>query len=132
MSAAIIYKSMDSTFMELPERIAKLETQVDSIKDDVSELKGDVKEIHSRITTGNRDIVEKLEAMEARLEARMKENSDKSGKQHDEMQQSFKKEIEKISLRVAILENWRWTIIGAAAVLGYIMSHFEIVAKFLK
>jgi seryl-tRNA synthetase len=132
MVAAIIYKSTDSTAMELPERIAKLETQVEAIKDDVAELKNDVKEIHSRITTGNREIVEKLESMENRLESRMRDNSDTSGKQHREMQESLKREIEKISLRVAILENWRWTIVGAAAVLGYIMSHFEIVGKFLK
>ena len=53
--------SIDKPDMDTPERIAKLEAQMESIKEDVSELKGDVKEIHSRITTGNREIVEKIE-----------------------------------------------------------------------
>lgn len=132
MAAAIIYKSMDSSIMELPERIAKLEVQVDAIKDDVSELKGDVKEIHSRITTGNREIVEKLEAMEARLEDRMKENSEKSGRQHTEMQASFKNDINEVSKRVSILENWRWMLAGGAAALGYLISHLEVIGKMFK
>ena len=132
MPAAIIYKSTDSTLMELPERIGKLEVQVDAIKDDVSELKGDVKEIHSRITTGNREIVEKLEAMEARLEGQMKENSDRSGKQHAEMQTSFKKDMDDVSKRVTILENWRWMIAGGAGVLGYLVSHLEVFGKMFK
>ena len=41
------------------ERIAKLEAQVEGIKEDVKDLKVDVKEVHSRITTGNREIVQK-------------------------------------------------------------------------
>ena len=41
------------------ERIAKLEAQVESIKEDVAGVKQDIKELHSRITTGNREIMDK-------------------------------------------------------------------------
>jgi len=43
------------------ERVAKLETQVEAIKEDVGEVKNDIKELHSRITTGNREIMDKLD-----------------------------------------------------------------------
>ena len=43
------------------ERIAKLETQVEGIKEDVADVKQDIKELHSRITTGNREIMDKLD-----------------------------------------------------------------------
>ena len=43
------------------ERIAKLEAQVEGIKEDVAAVKQDIKELHSRITTGNREIMDKLE-----------------------------------------------------------------------
>lgn len=118
--------------MDTPERIAKLEVQVDSIKEDVSELKGDVKEVHSRITTGNREIVEKLEAMEDRLNQRMKDNSELSAKQHDEMQVSLKTEINKVSDRVDILERWRFMIVGGAIAFGYLISHLELFGKIFK
>ena len=43
------------------ERIAKLEAQVEGIKEDVADVKSDIKELHSRITTGNREIMDKLD-----------------------------------------------------------------------
>jgi chromosome segregation ATPase len=124
--------SKENNNMDTPERIAKLEVQVEAIKEDVAELKGDVKEVHSRITTGNREIVEKLEAMEGRLNQRMKENSDSSARQHDEMQASLKKDINKVSDRVDILERWRFMIVGGAIALGYLVSHLEVFGRIFK
>ena len=72
------------------ERVAKLEAQVEGIKDNVAELKNDVKEIHSRITTGNREIMEKIDAMEGRLEVKMNSGAVAAKVQHEEIQ----KEIE--------------------------------------
>ena len=62
------------------ERIAKLETQVDAIKEDVAEVKSDIKELHSRVTTQTREIVEKMDDMQTRLEHRM--NAQKIGRAH--------------------------------------------------
>ena len=47
--------------MDEHSRIAKLEAQVDAIKEDVAELKTDVRDLHSRITTGNREIMDKID-----------------------------------------------------------------------
>jgi Zn-finger domain-containing protein len=124
--------STDKPDMDTPERIAKLEAQMESIKEDVSELKGDVKEIHSRITTGNREIVEKIESMQSNIERRMKENSEASAKQHQEIQDSAQKDMSKISERVNILERWRFMIAGGALALGYLVSHLEIFSKIIK
>jgi len=118
--------------MDTPERIAKLEAQVENIKESVSELKDDIKEIHSRITTGNREIVEKLESMDSRIEKRMKENAEISQQQHAEIQTSSKLDIEKIVKRVDVLERWRFMIVGGAIALGYLISHLEIFTKLLK
>jgi len=124
--------SINKADMDTPERIAKLEAQMESIKEDVSELKGDVKEIHSRITTGNREIVEKIESMQSNIERRMKENSEASAKQHQEIQDSAKNDMSKISERVNVLERWRFMIAGGALALGYLVSHLEIFSKIIK
>ena len=118
--------------MDTPERIAKLEAQVENIKESVSELKDDVKEIHSRITTGNREIVDKLEAMDSRIEHRMKESSEISQKQHAEIQASAREDIDKIAQRVDVLERWRYMIVGGAISLGYLVSHLEVFGKLFK
>lgn len=118
--------------MDTSERIAKLEAQVETIKEDVSELKGDVKEIHSRITTGNREIIEKIDSMEGRLEDRMKSGAEASAKQHADIQTNLKADINKINSRVDVLERWRWMIVGGAIALGYLMSHLELFTKMFK
>lgn len=107
------------------ERIAKLEIQVEGIKDDVKDLKADVKEVHSRITTGNREIVEKLEAMDQRLETKLNASAAAAKRQHDEIQKEIQNDIQKISDRVDILEKWRWMIVGGAIAIGWLMGHVD-------
>ena len=125
------------------ERVAKLEKQVEAIKDDVAELKGDMKEIHSRITTQTREIVEKIDSMERRLETKMTVGAAAATQQHndikDEIQLDLKRmaanmdnDIQKVTDRVDTLERWRWMIVGGAVVLGYILGHMELFAKFIK
>ena len=89
------------------ERIAKLEIQVEGIKEDVKDLKADVKEVHSRITTGNREIIEKIEAMDQRLDAKLNKSAEAAKTQHQEIQVEIQKDIKQISSRVDVLERRR-------------------------
>lgn len=107
--------------MDMPERIAKLEAQVEAIKDDVSELKSDVKEIHSRITTGNREIMQKID-----------EKIDHLAKSDSEQHTAMAKSINQMKERVDVLERWRFMIVGGAIALGYLLSHLELFSKLLK
>ena len=107
------------------ERIAKLETQVEGIKEDVAAVKEDIKELHSRITTGNREIVDKIEAMDKRLEDKLNKSAESARQQHQEIQKEIQQDVEKISNRVDILERWRWMIVGGAIVIGYLIGHVD-------
>lgn len=113
------------------ERIAKLEIQVEGIKDDVKDLKADVKELHSRITTGNREIVEKLEAMDQRLEEKLNLSAKNAKEQHEQIQKEIQEDIKEIAKRVDVLERWRWMIVGGAIVVGYLIGHLDFFAKFI-
>ena len=115
--------------MDTAERIAKVEAQVEAIKEDVNELKNDVKEIHSRITTGNREIIEKIDSMEGKIEERMKASAAASVKQHQDIEDNLKQDIQKITDRVDVLERWRWMIVGGAIVVGYLVGHLELFGK---
>lgn len=113
------------------ERIARLETQVEGIKEDVAAVKEDIKELHSRITTGNREILDKIDAMDRRIEVKMTANGEAAKLQHAAIQKEIKDDVEKISNRVDILEKWRWMIVGAAIVCGYLMAHIDVINKIL-
>jgi small-conductance mechanosensitive channel len=114
------------------ERIAKLEAQVEAIKEDVTEVKHDIKEIHSRITTSNREIVDKIDDMQTRLEHKMQANAQISQDQHAEIKKDVVEDLEKMNNRVSALEQWKWYVIGGAAVLGFILGHLSELAKYLK
>jgi len=103
------------------ERIAKLEAQVEGIKEDVADVKSDIKDLHSRITTGNREIMDKLD-----------QKIDELAKADKEQHEGLKAAMSEVKQRVDILERWRWMIVGGAIVIGYLMGNIEIFAKFMK
>jgi DNA repair exonuclease SbcCD ATPase subunit len=114
------------------ERIAKLEAQMDALKEDVAEVKHDIKEIHSRVTTSNREIVDKIDDMQTRIEHKMNANAQISQDQHAEIRKDVIDDMEKMEKRVGALEQWKWYVIGGAATLGFVLGHITEIAKFLK
>lgn len=113
------------------ERIAKLEIQVESIKEDVAEVKSDIKELHSRITTGNREIMDKIEQIDERIETKMNQQAAVNKEQHEVIHGQIRSEMNNISNRVASLEQWKWYVIGAAAIIGFLISNFTNLSKLL-
>jgi peptidoglycan hydrolase CwlO-like protein len=93
------------------ERIAKLEIQVEGIKEDVADVKQDIKELHSRITTGNREIMDKFE-----------EKIDELARADKEQHTALRQTMESVKDRVEVLERWRWMIVGGALVLGWFLN----------
>lgn len=114
------------------ERLAKLEAQVETIKEDVKELKSDIKEVHSRITTSNREIVDKIDDMQTRIEHKMQANAQISQDQHAEIKKDVVEDLDKMNNRVAALEQWKWYVIGGAAAVGFILGHIEQLAQLIK
>ena len=100
------------------ERVARLEAQVEGIKDDVAAVKSDIKELHSRITTGNREIMDKLD-----------EKIDELAQSDKEQHEVMTKTMNSIKDRVDILEKWRFMIVGGAVVFGYMVGNMGIFSK---
>ena len=104
------------------ERIAKLEIQVEGIKDDVKEVKDDIKELHSRITTGNREIMDKIDHMDSKIQSKMVDQSTNSAAQHVAIKDAIQADIKSITTRVDVLEKWRWMIVGGAIAIGFLIN----------
>jgi predicted nucleic acid-binding Zn-ribbon protein len=103
------------------ERIAKLEAQVEGIKEDVAAVKQDIKELHSRITTGNREITDHIDR-----------KIDDLARSDEDQHTAMGKKIDGMKERIDLLERWKWMIVGGAIALGYTLSHINILDKFLK
>ena len=122
------------------ERIAKLETKVEAIQEDVREVRDDIKEIHSRITTQTREIVEKIDDFQTRIEHKMNASAQSAKQQHEDIQKAVQEDIQKVATtldadikevtkRVDVLERWRFMIVGGAIVFGYVIGNMEIFSK---
>jgi ElaB/YqjD/DUF883 family membrane-anchored ribosome-binding protein len=114
------------------ERIAKLETQVESIKDDMREVKTDIKELHSRITSSNREIVDKIDDMQTRIEHRMNAQAITSQQQHKAIQDEIRNDVKQIDERVSSLERWKWYVVGGAVVIGFLLATVVDISQFFK
>ena len=99
------------------ERVAKLEAQFEGIKEDVAAVKQDIRDLHSRITTGNREIMEKIDDKVDELAQADKE-------QHAAQIDATRS----LKDRVDALERWRWMVIGGAVAVGYVLSKLPLEA----
>lgn len=122
------------------ERIAKLETKVEAIQDDIKDLRSDMKEIHSRITTQTREIVDKIDDFQTRIEHKLQAGAVAANEQHNaikddvlkemkEMTKTLDGDIKEVTARVDVLERWRWMIVGGAVVLGFVIGNSGFFTK---
>lgn len=116
--------------------LAVHEQRLDSIDKISDQRNEEIKELHSRITTQTREIVEKIDNMEARLEVKMRENGIAAKEQHKEIQEEIQKDINgigtkvsDIDTRVGNLERWKWWVVGASTTAGVVIGYLIDVAK---
>ena len=99
---------------------------VNDIYDDMSEEKRDttedIKELHSRITTVDRNLSDKLASVEDKIMAEIK-TLRKEISDHNEKEDS---EIQKIL-------EWKWAAAGGILVIAWLLSHMkaDIITKLL-
>lgn len=120
--------------------LAVHEQRISSIEKTADNTSEEIKDIHSRITTQTREVVEKIDQLQSRLEHKMQANSVAAANQHDAIQKAVTEDIREIaktldhdiqelSTRVAMLEKWKWYVIGLVAGAGFILGHFGNLIK---
>lgn len=80
------------------------------------EHNNDIKELHSRITTVNRELSDKIEETEKTILAEL----------HD-MRQEIKSEKTSFADRLAKIEVWKYTVVGGLMVITWIAAKVDII-----
>jgi predicted RNase H-like nuclease (RuvC/YqgF family) len=120
---AVLCDKMDRVIEKLTDNQTELANQIyndmDKRKEDTV---SDIKELHSRITTVDRNLSDKIELTERRLLEEMKSLRDHITAHNNKEDEDIKK-----------LSQWRWMIAGGVVVLAWIISNvkLEMLAKFL-
>jgi hypothetical protein len=106
------------------EKLVQHERKQDDIFDLIErrrqEMNTDIKELHSRITTTTREIGDELNATEKRIINSL-EDLKKDLKIDQEYHNSKQKTLDE---RISSLERWRYTLVGAGIVGGYLLTKF--------
>lgn len=86
------------------------------------EHNNDIKELHSRITTVNRELSDKIEETEKKILAEL----------HC-MREELKTEKTSFGSRLSQIETWKYTVVGALMVITWILARSDIsaIAKIL-
>ena len=74
------------------------------------EISKQIDDLHSRITTNTKEIMSAATA------------------QHKEHTDDIQKLRNDLTIRVGVLEKWRWLIIGGSIVVGFLLHKFMIVS----
>lgn len=114
---------MDSLIEKMMEKQDKIESEIyNHVEKRQEETTDDVKELHSRITTVDRNLSDKLELTERRIMEEIKSLR----KEINDHNQKEDNEIRKIL-------EWKWMAAGGIIVVAWLLSHikFDIISKLL-
>lgn len=87
------------------------------------EHNNDIKELHSRITTVNRELSDKIEETERTILAELHLMREELKKKEEDTDTSFKS-------RLAKLESWQYMLMGGIAVIVWVLARSDLSAIF--
>lgn len=100
-------------------RITILETQVESISSDVNKMSEKIDSnyatLHHRISDMRDDFHKSLEEKHEKVIDKLDNQAQASADQH-----------RAIADKMHSFEKWRWMIMGAAVVIGYVLAHVKL------
>lgn len=101
------------------ERVTVLETQMMAVATNVEKLEqrveGQYQTLHSRISDMRDDLRNEIDKQHTETTTMLKEHMDAELQHHEAMRE-----------KISSIEKWRWMIMGAAGVVGYILAHIRL------
>jgi Skp family chaperone for outer membrane proteins len=96
---------LETEFKGMSRNLEKLETKID----------GNYATLHHRVSELRDDLRTDIEDKHEKLMDKLDSQNKNSTEQH-----------KVIAEKISSLEQWRWMIMGAAAVLGYVLAHVKL------
>jgi hypothetical protein len=118
---SVVYK-IDNTVAEIAKSSAEVtrllavhDSRINNLETGSKETITDVRDLYKKMSENTKEILEKIDDMEGRIEDKLKEHTDKSSVQH-----------KVISDRLTVLENWRYVVVGASIAFGFLLKHLDV------
>lgn len=101
------------------ERVTVLETQMLAVATNVEKLEqkveGQYQTLHSRISDMRDDLRDEIDKKHTAMTTMLKEHMESETQHH-----------ESIRDKISAIEKWRWMMVGASVIVGYIIAHIRL------
>jgi molecular chaperone GrpE (heat shock protein) len=125
-----IVEKLDDSIEKLTEvnnNIGKLlavhEERMNNIEKDTDRNVEDIRELHTKINEFSKEMLKRMDALDHSFDTKMKSQAETATKQHNEIQANVERKIDLLGDRLRVLEQWKYFVIGAAAVIGYLVKY---------
>jgi len=125
-----IVEKLDDSIEKLTEvnnNIGKLlavhEERMNNIEKDTDRNVEDIRELHTKINEFGKEMLKRMDALDNSFDTKMKSQAETATKQHNEIQANVERKIDLLGDRLRVLEQWKYFVIGAAAVIGYLVKY---------
>jgi len=125
-----IVEKLDDSIEKLTEvnnNIGKLlavhEERMNNIEKDTDRNVEDIRELHTKINEFGKEMLKRMDALDYSFDTKMKSQAETATKQHNEIQANVERKIDLLGDRLRVLEQWKYFVIGAAAVIGYLVKY---------
>lgn len=108
---------------DVKQRIASLETQMLNVAHTVEK-------IETRVDTHYQTLHSRISDMRDELRQDIDDKHEKLMKKLDEHAKSESETNKSMANKIAELQRWRWTVMGAAIVVGYVLAHMKLEKLF--
>ena len=126
-----IVEKLDDSIEKLTEvnnNIGKLlavhEERMNNIEKDTDRNVEDIRDLHDKINDFAKTCCDKIDALEDSIDRKMKQQAESATAQHKEIQVGVENKIDKLSVRLRALEQWKYLIVGGALVVGYLAKYY--------
>lgn len=125
-----IVEKLDCSIDKLTEvnnNIGKLlavhEERMNNLEKDNDRNVEDIRELHTKINEFSKEMLKRMDGLDNSFDTKMKFQAETTTKQHNEIQANVERKIDLLSDRLRVLEQWKYFVIGAAAVIGYLVKY---------
>jgi DNA repair exonuclease SbcCD ATPase subunit len=126
-----IVEKLDDSIEKLTEvnnNIGKLlavhEERMNNIEKDTDRNVEDIRDLHDKINAFAQTMADKIDALDASIDMKMKNQSESATRQHKEIQVGVENKIDDLSTRLRSLEQWKYLVVGGALVVGYLAKYY--------
>lgn len=107
---------------DINKNIAVHDNKIENMEKETIKVETDIRDIYEKIETLGKEVCAKIDKVEQGIERKLELTIENSNIGHRALHASIDEKMLKLNSRLNDLENWRWFIIGAAGVVGWLVS----------